>query len=129
MHRIAQRVLAVALVVVALSGCATRINRVMDSWVGHHESELLAAWGAPQVVLSNGYGGKVLVYTARRAYTTPATATTTVTGTAQTRGSLTTIDATGATVYTPGQTYGYQAQRLFWINPDGRIYRWSWKGL
>lgn len=129
MQRLAQRVLAIALVAIAMSGCASRINRTMESWLGLHESELLASWGAPQRVFSDGAGGKVFVYTARRSYTTPATATTTVTGNAQTYGNQTTISATGTTVYSPSYTYGYEAQRVFWIDSRGRIYRWQWKGL
>ena len=37
--------------------------------------------------------------------------------------------ATSSPTYTPPKTYGYNASRMFWADKNGRIYRWSWKGL
>jgi hypothetical protein len=29
----------------------------------------------------------------------------------------------------PPETTTYQASRTFWVNSEGIIYRWAWKGL
>ena len=41
---------------VFLTGCATETNNMMQSWVGHHQSELIASWGPPLQVASDGKG-------------------------------------------------------------------------
>ena len=62
-----------AFVVTSLS-CATKvepptdyqktstINRIMNSWVGHYQSELIAAWGPPMKIMPDGKGGNIMVY-------------------------------------------------------------------
>jgi hypothetical protein len=48
------------------TGCFSHIaaqnDAAMESWVGHSEGELIAAWGPPPFVRDDGRGGKVLVY-------------------------------------------------------------------
>lgn len=123
--------LAVVLVVACAlsSGCASRISKAMESWVGSHVSDLVASWGPPQRVFDDGRGGQVFVYVRSRRFVTPGEATTTMTGTAQTYGATTYGSAQARTVYTPAQVHGYDATRTFWIDASGRIYRWQWKGL
>ena len=48
-----------------LTGCTTP-SAVMKSWVGHHESELLAKWGAPDSVMQLEDGKKI--YTWKRVW-------------------------------------------------------------
>ena len=107
-----------------------QINQTMRSWEGAHQSDLIRAWGLPQQVFADGYGGQVFVYTNTRITGfTPPTSTTYTTGTANIYGNQIYGQATSQTVYNPGMVYGYTAYRVFFINKDGRIYSWSWKGL
>jgi len=62
-------------------------------------------------------------------YTTPGTSTTTANATAYSYGNTTNAYGNSYTTYNPAQTYTYQKQRIFFINSDGRVYRWSWRGL
>ena len=103
------------------TGCAARINRVMSSWQGHHFSNLIARWGPPQQVFDDGYGGRILIWTAQRSYTTSGTSTT--------YGTDYGYIWTARTTYNPAETYGWTAHRMFWINKDGFVYRWAWRGL
>lgn len=121
------------LMAVCMSGCygkvKNRINNTMASWEGHHYSELLSSWGPPQQVLDDGSGGRVLIYSQTRSWTTPGQATTTTDMRATQWDNLIWGNATSTTTYTPGQTYGYTSWRMFFIARDGRIYRWAWRGL
>ncbi|HDY99918.1 MAG TPA: hypothetical protein ENH52_00420 [Nitrospirae bacterium] len=124
-------------VVLGLLGCASAINKKMASWMGHDVNDLIASWGPPQQVMSDGKGGQILIFSQGRQWTTPGTATTNVYGTANTYGNYygntytgnTYGNVQGTTTYTPPQTHGYQAQRMFWVNSSGKIYKWAWKGL
>jgi hypothetical protein len=61
---ISQKFAKVALVGLCLvmSSCAAQISNAMASWVGHHQSELIASWGPPQHVSIDGKSGAVLIY-------------------------------------------------------------------
>ena len=120
--------LLLLLAIAALAGCAS-INETMQSWMGRHQSDLIASWGPPQQVMDDGQGGKIFVYTATRSYTSPGTATTTVSGSAYAYGNTAYGTGTRYTTYNPPQSHSYDAHRMFWIDPNGKIYRWSWKGL
>ena len=120
--------LSMLLTIAVLVGC-TSLNETMESWVGHHRSDLIASWGPPQQVMDDGQGGEIFVYTTARSFTTPGTSTTTVAGSAYGYGNTTYGTATGQTIYNPPQTTSYNAHRMFWIDQSGRIYRWSWKGM
>lgn len=122
------RLLLLVAISLVLEGCAS-IDKTMASWTGRHQSELIGSWGPPQQVFSDGNGGSVLVYTTTRSYTSPGTATTTVTGSAQTFGNTTYGNATARTTYTPAYTSSYESSRTFWVDANGRIYRWAWKGI
>jgi len=41
----ASLILFLSIASLLLSGCASNINKTMQSWVGHHQSELIASWG------------------------------------------------------------------------------------
>lgn len=62
---------ALILFTIDSSGCAPKtdhfkktstINRIMDSWVGHYQSELISQWGSPTKIVSDGKGGNIIVY-------------------------------------------------------------------
>lgn len=126
------RLTALILPALLLTGCLTgRLNETMNSWVGHSASELIMAWGPPQAVYDDGQGGRVVVYTHERHFTTaPATATTSTTLNATVyNNDLVLGQAQSITTFTPAQTSGYTAWRVFQIDQAGRIYNWSWRGL
>jgi hypothetical protein len=111
-----------------LVGCSM-VDRQMESWIDHHQSELIANWGPPQQIMDDSQGGKIFIYSATRNHTTQGRATTNVTGSAYSVGDFTYGNATGHTTYTPPQTSSYNAYRMFWINSNGYIYRAAWRGL
>ncbi len=101
----------------------------MQSWAGHHYSELMMSWGPPQQVYDDGQGGRILIYTIRRQWTTAGQATTTTTGRATAYDNFIWGNAQSFTEYRPPQTYGYTAWRMFRMDKEGRIVSWSWQGL
>ena len=55
-----KKVIALSLLaLIVLSGCET-LRTKMKSWVGHHQSELIADWGPPNNITTDGKGGTVL---------------------------------------------------------------------
>jgi hypothetical protein len=100
----------------AASGCAARVNKVMESWMGHNVSELIASWGPPQQTIDLGNQGRVYVWSAVRSFTTPGRANTTTTGSAVAFGNMATGSAYSTTTYTPPQTTSYAATRSFWVD-------------
>lgn len=109
-----KRIILCALIVF-LSGCASNINKKMESWVGSHESDLIASWGPPQQVSDNGQGGKVLVY---QNYVNLG----------QTQG-VATSDGYGNTRFSMPQSRGYNRTRMFYVNEAGYIYSFRWQGM
>lgn len=122
------RLLTTVAAVALLVGCA-HINKVMQSWVGHHYSELITAWGPPQQVFDDGNGGRILVYTATRAWVVPGRATTYTTVNASVYDDYIWGTSTSYTTFSPAYLQGYTAYRMFWISKSGYIYSWSWRGL
>jgi hypothetical protein len=97
------------------SGCAGRVDRQMGSWVGHHQSELIRAWGPPNQTASDGDGGTILIYGSYvNLGQTPGTAT---------------VSPYGKVRYTAPQQQGYSRTRMFYVDRSGRIYAYRWKGL
>lgn len=99
-----------------------KVNEAMQSWVGAHESQLYMQWGPPTQVLDDGAGGKIVVYAINRQYVIPGRATTTVTEYGF--GS-----SMATTTYSPPQVVEWSVYRAFWVNRQGYIYHWAWKGL
>jgi len=65
--KIAFRASLLVLLLSFLVACAPRqtgpsLSEKLDSWIGHHQSDLIRQWGAPTRVTSDGQGGAVLVY-------------------------------------------------------------------
>ena len=108
---------------------SARINNTMNSWVGAHYSQLVMSWGPPQSVYEDGSGGRLLVYTAARQWTTPGQIATTTTGHATVYDNMIWGQAQSISYFTLPQTRGYTAWRAFAIDRNGRIYNWSWRGL
>jgi hypothetical protein len=93
---------------------ASTINRMMDSWVGHYQSELIAQWGPPTKTVSDEKGGKIIVYESLKG----------------TWGNQRDKRVVGGTHYpTSPRQPGYAATRTFYVNEKGIIYAWKWSGL
>ena len=90
------------------------INRIMDSWVGHYQSELIAHWGTPTKIVLNAKGENIIIYESLKG----------------TWGNEKDKRIVGGTHYTtsPRQP-GYAATRIFYVNEKGIIYSWKWSGL
>ena len=100
-----------------LSGCATdkqraeETNKLMASWVGSHQSDLIAKWGPPSRTASDGNGGSILIYEAM----------------GQIPGQVYRVPFGGLNYTAPQQVARWS--RMFYVNPQGVIYRWRWQGL
>lgn len=112
----------IVLILVGAAGC-TSISETMQKWVGHHFSELIAAWGPPDQTFSDGRGGQIFIYTRTTRWVQPATSTTTYEQ--NTTHGATTGQST--TVYNPAVVQEYTSYRMFWINADGIIYSWAYR--
>lgn len=124
------RKVTVFLLVMAVSGCLPkRMNSIMRSWEGQHFSILLMSWGPPQQVYDDGQGGRILIWTVARQWTTPGIATTTTTASAQAWANQVWGQAQSFTTYRAPITTGYTAYRMFQTDSRGIIVRWSWRGL
>ena len=77
-----------AMLLIICVGCTTP-SVVMKSWVGHHESELVSKWGAPDSIIELQDGKKV--YTWKRGWSDQH-------GVYQGRQSFT-IDTEGKVIY------------------------------
>ena len=108
----------VALSACIMCGCAARINRAMNSWVGASSSDLIASWGPPSQVFNDGSGGTVMVWTYDRNYTVPGNSTTTTSGSATLSGNTVYGSATSRTTYNPAQNYGWTAYPMFLIDQN-----------
>lgn len=99
-----RRTAVVALLVLLLAGCASTTNKLMVSWVGHTAAELVQSWGAPASVVPDGKGGQVYVW---RWY----------------------VDLGTNYNYGYAHSNGWWRVREFYVNPEGVIYSWRWRGL
>jgi hypothetical protein len=113
----------------------------MQGFMGQPSTELVARWGPPQQRTPDGHGGEIWTYVEQRQWTTPGQIDTTAHGTGTSYGTLygdpyaatyygsANVQAGATTTYTPPQTHCYTARRSFFIDSNGIVYRWAWKGL
>ena len=116
--------------VLLMTGCIKRINTAMNSWVGLHESALIQSWGPPAQIAGDGQGGKIFIYESSRQWQTPDTRqqNTTMNGRVDSSGNISGTATTTTTGQAP-TVQGYTTSRMFFINANGYIYSWRWKGL
>lgn len=107
----------------ALSSCIHPIrtqNLAMQSWVGHSRGELVSKWGSPSSVVEDGlYQMFVYAETETNTTVTPPTVL-------QQGGKRPPL------VISPGRANTKTRvvrQRIFWLDADGIVRKWSWKGL
>ena len=108
------RTICVPLVLLVLFGCASP-GKVMDSWMGSHQSDLFLSWGPPTQTASDGAGGTIVTYQYDR-------------NMGQIPGRAV-RNPDGSVSYTAPQNSGYVATRMFWVYASGIIYNWRWQGL
>lgn len=106
----------------ALSACATTagFEKVLNSWVGAQEIDLVRSWGPPVQAYEAG-GRKFIVYSSRRNVYLPGTAPTYQT------------NVIGNTAYTtavggsPAMNIGMSCMTTFELE-GSRVVSWSYKG-
>ena len=100
-----------------LSGCATQANyvKILDSWVGATESQLVNSWGPPLGSYTKDNGGKILTYQQTGAYNLPGTPV---------------IDSmTNLPTRTAGPTVFTNCTTRFYTSPiSGKIINWEYQG-
>ncbi|MHC4105186.1 MAG: hypothetical protein ACYSR9_09610 [Planctomycetota bacterium] len=110
----------------AITGCtsvAQLEQQLGQQWIGKDSNSLIASAGEPDKVVDDGPGGKIFCYVKITSYTLPF------------RESMKPIiytsqkglhnDAIDKPRYYPLQTYTKGRNAMFWINPEGQIYRVS----
>lgn len=112
------------------AGCATQqLDARMAPWVGRNVSDLIAEWGAPQQSLPDGAGGQILTWFEQRFTATPQLVY--VPPGACYQGNW------GPGWYSGGP-YGwsgpfvhdkYVVSRSFWVDAQGTVTRYAWKGM
>ena len=117
-----QKSIALIAILFALAGCATTANyeKILQSWVGDTELNLIRKWGPPRQSYEAG-GSKFLVDSSSRNVYLPGTApsyTTTVIGNTA---------YTNPVGGTPGQNIGLSCESTFEISGE-RIVSWRWQG-
>jgi hypothetical protein len=112
--KIIRHILCALALIFVVAGCVSP-TKAMQSWVGHHQSELIASWGPPQSTASDGAGGTILIYGS-------------YVNLGQQPGQIVN-GGYGNYYYTAPQQQGYQRTRMFYVHSDGIIYSWRWQGL
>lgn len=97
--------------------------------MGHHYSDVVGEWGPPTRVLDDGAGGQMIIWEETVSYTTPGHATTKRSDTIISGGGRVLSEPSYDTTYIPPETTTYTKSRTFWVNSEGIIYNWAWKGL
>lgn len=109
-------VVVLAVVLFGSIGCASLSpGKSMSSWMGSPQSSLIMSWGPPTRSTSDGAGGTILIYEYGR-------------NTGQIPGQAV-RNFDGSVSYTAPQATGYIASRMFWVDAQGMIYSYSWRGL
>ena len=116
-----KRLMALILFCSTMTACihpVARINTAMASWESHSVTDLLAKWGPPQQVLSDGEYQVYMYITTSTSYTAPVTYRLW-----RNKNASTVVLANGRV------DTSIKSWRMFWADKNGIIRRWSWKGL
>ena len=99
-----------------LSGCATSANysKIVSSWVGNTENQLVSSWGPPIGSYVKDDDSKILTYQSSGSYQLP--------------GQAVTDPMTGYPTTTAGATVLTNCTTRFYISSSGTITSWDWKG-
>ena len=106
-------------------------KKVLDSWLGHPQSELIRSWGPPKRTTSDGNGGIILIY---EKYILLSQGT----GVYQYQNNSIVVPGQdnqlyytepGQVIYTPPTENGYWRRRMFYVNSQNNIYTWRSEGM
>ena len=121
------RTTVVGLLVVSLgvlaTGCANRIDRSMEVWMGAHYSDLIDSWGPPEQVFEDDSDGHVMVWMRDRQVVVPGRLEEFIVNDSD--DDPLSGSPGGFNKYRPTQIYEYQVWRAFWVDRSGQIYRWE----
>jgi hypothetical protein len=93
---------------------ADAVDHVMESWVGHRQTELVETWGPPTKIIPDGEGGSMIIYESLKG----------IWGDEKNKRIV-----GGAQYAAEPKQPGYAARRVFYVNEDGVIQSWKWEGL
>ncbi|MBM3328769.1 MAG: hypothetical protein FJY67_04730 [Calditrichaeota bacterium] len=91
-------------------------REIMDSWMGAHESEVIAAWGPPDRIAEDGKGGKILIYEQIEQRASPSSGKATI----RTYDDKAVIDFQEE----HGAIKVYRRAHMFYLNEYGYVYYW-----
>ena len=92
-----RQMLLLAAVTVFVSCSSTQ--KTMDSWLGKSKPQLIRSWGTPDIIISDGGDGEVLIYPSH----------------------------IYMPLYYPGGKFNYYDYKMFYVRPDGTLYHWTTK--
>jgi hypothetical protein len=115
MRRLAVVLLAVLLTASLIACASLTPDGSMKRWLWSHYSQMMMEWGPPTRSFPDGQDGQILVYEFDRGQTVVP-------------GSCYYRDSYGRCWYTPTRITPNTATRTFWVNKNGLIYRYQWKG-
>ena len=52
----------ILLIICSFLFSCTSQKKVMDSWIGRSQNDVILAWGSTPVINSDGAGGKIMIY-------------------------------------------------------------------
>jgi hypothetical protein len=122
------KVIGVLVLILCAASCAM-VTSDMKKWMGQDVNRLISSWGPPTQIMSDGRGGRVFVYAKDRGWIYPAVSTTQTNVNGGIYGNQIAGQVNSMTVYYPGMVMSYTAYRMFWIDANGRVTGWSWKGM
>ena len=95
-----------------VEGCAS-YQKKLDSWIGVHQSRLIASWGSPVKTTPDGKGGAILIYEEHVKVYVPG------------RGETYRRSTHG---YGREKDYSFTRQTRFYVDEKGYIYKWETQG-
>ena len=125
-----------------VSGCATTANyeKLLQTWVGDSEDNLVSKWGPPDSSYALSNGGKVLQYSRSQniqfggnTYMAPVTTfhhgtVTANDGISNVNGSYSGTSTSYVPKTAPVENVQLNCATRFTVNKNGRITNWAWQG-
>jgi len=111
-----KKILGVIVLGLLLVGCATSANytKILRTWVGNTENQLVTSWGPPLGSYVKDDGSKILTYQRSGSYQLP--------------GQAVTDPMTGYPTTTAGATVVTNCTTRFYISSSGKITSGDWQG-
>ena len=108
-------ILVFALFYSIFSGGGADDSETLDSWVGSHQSELIAVNGPPTTTTDDGDGGRILIYETTQTHHR-----------LQTPGRVYVSPYGGSATYTEAENNDYTTTTrvMFYVHSNGMIYHW-----